>query len=167
MVVSVFLGNVLLSIFSFVFFMDRDFLFVYFLKNVVDIFKYEFEIDSKFFQVYGFLYFLGFDYEISEEAEEEMEKEEELFLKGFGWKGKGLIKSVYDVENNGSFYVENFDGKFVVLLIFFFNEYYFLENVYVVYFKICLYQFVVREIYMMIVKRQEERRQFTILQIEV
>lgn len=59
--------------------------------------------------VHGLLHLLGFDHEISEEAEEEMEKEEELLLKGLGWKGKGLIKSAYDAENNGSPHVENLD----------------------------------------------------------
>ncbi|KAH9617843.1 hypothetical protein KSS87_010719 [Heliosperma pusillum] len=52
--------------------------------------------------VHGLLHLLGFDHEISEEAEEEMEKEEELLLKNLGWKGKGLIKSAYDTENGSS-----------------------------------------------------------------
>lgn len=43
--------------------------------------------------VHGLLHLLGFDHEISEEAEEEMEKAEELLLKNLGWKGKGLIQS--------------------------------------------------------------------------
>ncbi|RWV97842.1 hypothetical protein GW17_00039339, partial [Ensete ventricosum] len=43
--------------------------------------------------VHGLLHLLGFDHEISHEAEAEMEKEEELILRKFGWKGKGLIKS--------------------------------------------------------------------------
>ncbi|KAK9757966.1 hypothetical protein RND81_01G197300 [Saponaria officinalis] len=49
--------------------------------------------------VHGLLHLLGFDHEISKEAEEEMEKEEESLLKNLGWKGKGLIKSAYDAEN--------------------------------------------------------------------
>ncbi|THU50002.1 hypothetical protein C4D60_Mb06t15500 [Musa balbisiana] len=43
--------------------------------------------------VHGLLHLLGFDHEISHEAEAEMEKEEELILRNLGWKGKGLIKS--------------------------------------------------------------------------
>jgi len=39
------------------------------------------------------LQLLGFDHEISEEAKVEMEKEEELLLKRFSWKRKGIIKS--------------------------------------------------------------------------
>ncbi|CAA0810545.1 haloacid dehalogenase-like hydrolase family protein [Striga hermonthica] len=52
--------------------------------------------------VHGLLHLLGFDHELSDEAEEEMENEEELILKGVGWKGKGLIQSAYDAEGNGS-----------------------------------------------------------------
>lgn len=47
-------------------------------------------------QVHGLLHLLGFDHELSEDAEKEMEKEEELILKSLGWKGKGLIKSAND-----------------------------------------------------------------------
>ncbi|KAJ8476683.1 hypothetical protein OPV22_020410 [Ensete ventricosum] len=43
--------------------------------------------------VHGLLHLLGFDHEISHEAEAEMEKEEELILRKLGWNGKGLIKS--------------------------------------------------------------------------
>lgn len=59
--------------------------------------------------VHGLLHLLGFDHEISDEAEVEMEKEEELLLKKLGWKGKGLIKSAYDAENDGSPHVEKPD----------------------------------------------------------
>ncbi|KAH6755113.1 haloacid dehalogenase-like hydrolase family protein [Perilla frutescens var. hirtella] len=52
--------------------------------------------------VHGLLHLLGFDHELSDEAEKEMENEEELMLKGLGWKGKGLIHSAYDAEANGS-----------------------------------------------------------------
>ncbi|XP_074286961.1 endoribonuclease YBEY, chloroplastic isoform X2 [Silene latifolia] len=52
--------------------------------------------------VHGLLHLLGFDHELSVEAEEEMEKEEETLLKNLGWKGKGLIKSAYDAENGVS-----------------------------------------------------------------
>lgn len=51
-------------------------------------------------QVHGLLHLLGFDHEISDEAEAEMEKEEESLLKSLGWKGKGLIQSAYDVQSN-------------------------------------------------------------------
>ncbi|KAL4189332.1 hypothetical protein AMTRI_Chr08g206510 [Amborella trichopoda] len=43
--------------------------------------------------VHGLLHLLGFDHELSDEAEAEMEKDEELILKSLGWKGKGLIYS--------------------------------------------------------------------------
>lgn len=46
------------------------------------------------------LHLLGFDHEISDEAEAEMEKEEELLLKSLGWKGKGLIQSAYDADED-------------------------------------------------------------------
>ncbi|XP_027084608.1 endoribonuclease YBEY, chloroplastic isoform X1 [Coffea arabica] len=52
--------------------------------------------------VHGLLHLLGFDHEISDKAEAEMEKEEEHLLKSLGWKGKGLIQSAYDAETNGS-----------------------------------------------------------------
>lgn len=65
-------------------------------------------------QVHGLLHLLGFDHEISEEAEAEMEKEEELLLKSLGWKGKGLIQSAYDAETNANFHEEKADGNFTV-----------------------------------------------------
>ncbi|XP_068343923.1 endoribonuclease YBEY, chloroplastic-like [Pyrus communis] len=48
--------------------------------------------------VHGLLHLLGFDHEVSKDAEVEMEKEEDLLLKSLGWKGKGLIQSAYDAE---------------------------------------------------------------------
>ena len=45
--------------------------------------------------VHGLLHLLGFDHELSEEAEEEMEQEEEQILNTLEWKGKGLIRSAY------------------------------------------------------------------------
>lgn len=48
------------------------------------------------------LHLLGFDHEISDEAEAEMEKAEEQLLKRLGWKGKGLIQSAYDAEAKGN-----------------------------------------------------------------
>lgn len=52
--------------------------------------------------VHGLLHLLGFDHEINEEAEIEMEKAEEHLLKSLGWKGKGLIQSAHDAEANGN-----------------------------------------------------------------
>ncbi|CAN0907279.1 Endoribonuclease YBEY, chloroplastic [Linum grandiflorum] len=46
--------------------------------------------------VHGLLHLIGFDHEISEEAEAEMEKEEEVLLKSLEWTGKGLIQSACD-----------------------------------------------------------------------
>ena len=39
------------------------------------------------------LHLFGYDHELSEEAEAEMEEEEERLLKNLGWKGKCLIQS--------------------------------------------------------------------------
>ncbi|XP_042037600.1 endoribonuclease YBEY, chloroplastic-like [Salvia splendens] len=58
--------------------------------------------EIRILMVHGLLHLLGFDHELSEEAEKEMENEEELMLKGLGWKGKGLIHSAYDAEANGA-----------------------------------------------------------------
>ena len=46
------------------------------------------------------LHLLGFDHELSDEAEAEMEAEEERLLKSLGWKGKGLIQSALDAEDD-------------------------------------------------------------------
>lgn len=43
------------------------------------------------------MHLLGFDHEVSKVAEEEMEKEEEHILNTLEWRGKGLIKSAYDI----------------------------------------------------------------------
>ena len=61
------------------------------------------------------LHLLGFDHEISDEAEAEMEKEEELLLKSLGWKGKGLIQSAYDTVTNSGPHMDNRDGNFTVI----------------------------------------------------
>ncbi|PIN24725.1 Sugar-phosphatase [Handroanthus impetiginosus] len=61
--------------------------------------------------VHGLLHLLGFDHELSDEAEEEMENEEELILKGLGWKGKGLIHSAYDAGANGSPHTDCSDDR--------------------------------------------------------
>lgn len=58
------------------------------------------------------LHLLGFDHEISDEAEKEMEEEEELLLKSLGWKGKGLIQSAHDSETVAKPQPEKPDGKF-------------------------------------------------------
>ncbi|EPS68728.1 hypothetical protein M569_06040, partial [Genlisea aurea] len=50
--------------------------------------------------VHGLLHLLGFDHELSDEAENEMENEEEILLKGLGWKGKGLIRSAHETGEN-------------------------------------------------------------------
>ena len=62
------------------------------------------------------LHLLGFDHEISDEAEAEMEKEEELLLKSLGWKGKGLIQCAYDAETNASPHMDNRDGNSTVII---------------------------------------------------
>ncbi|KAL9265255.1 Endoribonuclease YBEY, chloroplastic-like protein [Drosera capensis] len=61
--------------------------------------------------IHGLLHLLGFDHEISMEAEAEMEKQEELLLKSLDWKGNGLIKSAHDTEDTGSFHTENHDDR--------------------------------------------------------
>ncbi|CAL5359192.1 unnamed protein product [Camellia sinensis] len=61
--------------------------------------------------VHGLLHLLGFDHEISDEAEAEMEEEEELLLKSLGWKGKGLIQSANDAETNGMPHIDNPDDR--------------------------------------------------------
>ncbi|KAJ0965229.1 hypothetical protein J5N97_026367 [Dioscorea zingiberensis] len=55
----------------------------------------------------------GFDHAISDKAEIEMEKEEELVLKNLGWKWKGLIKSSHDALNDGSLQAESSYGSYV------------------------------------------------------
>ncbi|CAK7353118.1 unnamed protein product [Dovyalis caffra] len=62
--------------------------------------------------VHGLLHLLGFDHEISDEAEVEMEKEEGNLLESLGWKGKGLIQSACDAETNMNHHMENSDGNF-------------------------------------------------------
>ncbi|KAK4490982.1 hypothetical protein RD792_001703 [Penstemon davidsonii] len=61
--------------------------------------------------VHGLLHLLGFDHELSDEAEEEMEKEEELLLEGLGWKGKGLIHSACDAGANGIQRIDDSDDR--------------------------------------------------------
>lgn len=57
------------------------------------------------------MHLLGFDHELSDEAEKEMESEEEHLLKGLGWKGKGLIQSACDGVAEGSQHLDYSDGK--------------------------------------------------------
>lgn len=63
------------------------------------------------------LHLLGFDHEISEEAEVEMEKEEELLLTSLEWRGKGLIQSAIDAQTNSDSAAVVSDGKYVVVII--------------------------------------------------
>ncbi|KAK3152540.1 hypothetical protein QOZ80_2BG0160360 [Eleusine coracana subsp. coracana] len=56
--------------------------------------------EIRILMVHGLLHLLGFDHELGEEDEEEMEKEEERILNTLEWKGKGLIRSSYDVDTN-------------------------------------------------------------------
>lgn len=67
--------------------------------------------EIRILMVHGLLHLFGFDHELSEDAEAEMEKEEELLLKSLGWKGKGLIHSAYDAENNANSHKENTDDR--------------------------------------------------------
>lgn len=52
--------------------------------------------EIRILMVHGLLHLLGFDHELNEAAEVEMEKEEEHILNTLAWRGKGLIKSAYD-----------------------------------------------------------------------
>ncbi|KAL6501997.1 hypothetical protein OROGR_027130 [Orobanche gracilis] len=61
--------------------------------------------------VHGLLHLLGFDHELSDEAENEMENEEVLMLNLLGWKGKGLIHSAYDAEAKGSQHADYADDR--------------------------------------------------------
>ncbi|GLT85479.1 hypothetical protein SLE2022_036690 [Rubroshorea leprosula] len=63
--------------------------------------------EIRILMVRGLLHLLGFGHELSEEAEEEMEKVEELLLKSLGWKGKGLIRSACEAEANADLHTEN------------------------------------------------------------
>ncbi|TVU33138.1 hypothetical protein EJB05_24924 [Eragrostis curvula] len=56
--------------------------------------------EIRILMVHGLLHLLGFDHELGQEAEEEMEKEEEHILSTLEWKGKGLIRSAYDAATN-------------------------------------------------------------------
>ncbi|KAI6682269.1 hypothetical protein NL676_036150 [Syzygium grande] len=67
--------------------------------------------EIRILMVHGLLHLLGFDHELSEEAEAEMEKEEELLLKSLGWKGKGLIQSAYDSKTDIDPHAENPDDR--------------------------------------------------------
>ncbi|XP_068648261.1 endoribonuclease YBEY, chloroplastic [Aristolochia californica] len=67
--------------------------------------------EIRILMVHGLLHLLGFDHEISDEAEAEMEKEEELVLHSLGWKGKGLIQSAYDAIVDGKLKTNTSDGQ--------------------------------------------------------
>ncbi|CAN0913342.1 Endoribonuclease YBEY, chloroplastic, partial [Linum grandiflorum] len=66
--------------------------------------------ESRILLVHGLLHLLGFDHEISKEAEAEMEKEEAVLLKTLGWKGKGLIQSAQDADCKANSDSETLDG---------------------------------------------------------
>ncbi|VAH52634.1 unnamed protein product [Triticum turgidum subsp. durum] len=61
-------------------------------------------------EVHGLLHLLGFDHELSKEAEEEMEQEEEKILNTLEWIGKGLIRSAYHFSTDMG-HSENSDGR--------------------------------------------------------
>ncbi|XP_051137274.1 endoribonuclease YBEY, chloroplastic [Andrographis paniculata] len=67
--------------------------------------------EIRILMVHGLLHLLGFDHELSDEAEEEMENEEEYLLNGLGWKGKGLIQSACDAGANGSTHLVYSDDR--------------------------------------------------------
>ncbi|KAL8139266.1 hypothetical protein V2J09_005287 [Rumex salicifolius] len=67
--------------------------------------------EIRILMIHGLLHLLGFDHELGEEAEEEMESAEELLLKNLGWKGKGLIKSACVDVNGGTLHVEDSDDR--------------------------------------------------------
>ncbi|KAK9072068.1 hypothetical protein SSX86_008500 [Deinandra increscens subsp. villosa] len=56
--------------------------------------------EIRILMVHGLLHLMGFDHELSDEAESEMEDEEERLLKSLGWKGKGLIQSASNAEDD-------------------------------------------------------------------
>lgn len=66
--------------------------------------------------MHGLLHLLGFDHELSKAAEEEMEKEEERILNSLEWKGKGLIKSAYDIAT-GMGHLQNSVGKLTLSVL--------------------------------------------------
>ncbi|XP_020217266.1 endoribonuclease YBEY, chloroplastic-like isoform X2 [Cajanus cajan] len=67
--------------------------------------------EIRILMVHGLLHLLGFDHEISEKAEVEMEREEEILLRSLDWKGKGLIKSACDAETNSNFHQDSSDDR--------------------------------------------------------
>ncbi|XP_072958885.1 endoribonuclease YBEY, chloroplastic-like isoform X4 [Typha angustifolia] len=66
--------------------------------------------EIRILMVHGLLHLLGFDHEISKEAEAEMEKEEEHILRSLGWTGKGLIKSACDAVTDEILQAGDFDS---------------------------------------------------------
>ncbi|XP_061951857.1 endoribonuclease YBEY, chloroplastic isoform X1 [Populus nigra] len=67
--------------------------------------------ETRVLLVHGLLHLLGFDHELSEEAEAEMDKEEGVLLESLGWKGKGLIQSAYDAETTMNHHMESSDDR--------------------------------------------------------
>ncbi|KAK3154108.1 hypothetical protein QOZ80_2BG0186170 [Eleusine coracana subsp. coracana] len=72
--------------------------------------------EIRILMVHGLLHLLGFDHELGEEDEEEMEKEEERILNTLEWKGKGLIRSSYDVDTNIE-HLQNSAGKLLLKIL--------------------------------------------------
>ncbi|VAH52633.1 unnamed protein product [Triticum turgidum subsp. durum] len=66
--------------------------------------------EIRILMVHGLLHLLGFDHELSKEAEEEMEQEEEKILNTLEWIGKGLIRSAYHFSTDMG-HSENSDGR--------------------------------------------------------
>ncbi|XP_024985907.1 endoribonuclease YBEY, chloroplastic [Cynara cardunculus var. scolymus] len=67
--------------------------------------------EIRILMVHGLLHLLGFDHELSDKAEAEMEEEEERLLKSLGWKGKGLIQSASTAEDDESPLPKTPDGR--------------------------------------------------------
>nr|XP_043636267.1 endoribonuclease YBEY, chloroplastic [Erigeron canadensis] len=67
--------------------------------------------EIRILMVHGLLHLLGFDHELSDEAEAEMEKEEIRLLESLGWKGKGLIQSALSAEDAESSLPKTSDGR--------------------------------------------------------
>ncbi|PWA97569.1 haloacid dehalogenase-like hydrolase family protein [Artemisia annua] len=67
--------------------------------------------EIRILMVHGLLHLLGFDHELSDEAEAEMEEEEERLLKSLGWKGKGLIQSALNAGDDAIPLPKTSDGR--------------------------------------------------------
>lgn len=67
--------------------------------------------EIRILMVHGLLHLVGYDHELSDEAEAEMEEEEERLLKSLGWKGKGLIQSASSTEDGQIPLPKTSDGR--------------------------------------------------------